>query len=96
VDIYKGKFIAYSMGNFCTYSRINLKGVSGIAPIMQLSVDEQGNFLYGNIIPTAQAKGELMRIDKTRRVVKEIQRLTKHDFPEAQLQVSDDGGIRKR
>jgi len=26
IDIYKGKFIAYSMGDFATYGRLNLKG----------------------------------------------------------------------
>lgn len=96
VDIYKGRFIAYSMGNFCTYSRINLKGVNGVAPLMQLSVDGQGKFLSGNIIPIAQAKGEPMRVDVKRRVVKEIQQLTKEDFPEAQLQIHDDGRIEKK
>jgi poly-gamma-glutamate capsule biosynthesis protein CapA/YwtB (metallophosphatase superfamily) len=96
VDIYKERFIAYSMGNFCTYSRINLKGVNGVAPLFRLSVDRQGKFLNGNIIPTAQAKGVPMRIDSARRVIREIQLLTKEDFPEAQIKVDDDGKISVR
>ncbi len=91
VDIYKERFIAYSMGNFCTYSRINVQGVNGVAPLLQLSVDGRGKFLGGQIIPTAQTKGEPMRVDATRRVIREIQQLTREDFPETQLRVDDDG-----
>ncbi len=93
VDIYKDRFIAYSMGNFCTYSRINVRGVNGIAPLIQLGVDKTGKFLGGNIIPTAQEKGALMRVDTSRRVIKEIQQLTKEDFPETQIRLADDGEI---
>jgi hypothetical protein len=31
LEVYKGRLIAYSLGNFCTYARFNLSGVSGQA-----------------------------------------------------------------
>ncbi len=54
IDIYKGKFIAYSMGNFATYARFNLKGICGIAPIIKLFVNKKGEFLSGTINSTKQ------------------------------------------
>ena len=33
IDVYKGAFIAYSLGNFWTYGRFNLRGPNGIAPV---------------------------------------------------------------
>ena len=40
IDIYKDRFIAYSLGNFATYGRFNLNGVSGIAPIVKVFVNK--------------------------------------------------------
>ena len=40
VEIYKDRFIAYSLGNFCTYRRFNIQGVNGIAPIIKLWIDK--------------------------------------------------------
>ncbi len=95
VDLYKGKFIAYSMGNFCTHSRINLRGVNGLAPLINIKVSKKmGTFLGGEIIPTCQERGVLgVQIDKQQRVIKEIQQLTKEDFPETALRIHDDGRL---
>jgi hypothetical protein len=49
IDVYKGRFIAYSLGNFATYGRFNLSGSNGIAPIIEIDVDNNGKFLRGKI-----------------------------------------------
>ncbi|MBK7884621.1 MAG: CapA family protein [Chitinophagaceae bacterium] len=54
MELYKNKFIAYSLGNFCTYGMFNLDGVSGIAPLLKIYVNEKGDFLKGNIISICQ------------------------------------------
>ena len=40
IEVYKGKFIAYSLGNFCTYAKFGLYGVLGVAPIVKIFVDK--------------------------------------------------------
>ena len=50
IEMYKGKFIAYSLGNFCTYAKFGLYGVLGIAPIIKVWIDNKGNFLKVKII----------------------------------------------
>ena len=41
IDMYKGKIITYSMGNFATYGRFDLSGVKGIAPIIKFKINKK-------------------------------------------------------
>jgi poly-gamma-glutamate capsule biosynthesis protein CapA/YwtB (metallophosphatase superfamily) len=96
VDLYKNRFIIYSLGNFATYGRFNLKGASGIAPIMKVYVDKDGKFLKARIYPIRQ-KGEGGPVlDKSGEVIKRLQKLTKQDFPEVPLSIADNGTIVKK
>ncbi len=96
IDFYKDRFIIYSMGNYCTYSRINISGVSGLAPIVEIKTDKEGKFITGKIYPTYQVKGKGPQIDPDKRVIKVIQRLTKADIPEVELTISDNGEINRK
>lgn len=95
VELYQDRFIAYSMGNFCTYGRFNLTGPAGYAPIIALQINRNGEFLGGEIIPVYQQKTHGPKIDPQRRAIKTIQELTKADFPETPLQISGTGKITK-
>jgi hypothetical protein len=94
IEVYKDRFIAYSLGNFCTYRGINVAGINGLAPIVKLYTDREGKFLQGEIIPTFQTYGTGVKIDPKKQVIKKIQELTKKDFPESVIQIDDDGLIR--
>jgi len=97
IELYKDRFIAYSMGNFCTYSRINVNGVNGLAPIFRIYTDSNGKFLKGEIISTYQEKHQPPRIDEEQRVLQIIRNLTQTDFPEMSSVISiDDNGVIRR
>lgn len=91
IDLYKNRFIAYSLGNFCTYGRFNLSGPNGIAPIVKINIDKNGVFLDGNILSAKQLGGGGTYLDNDRKAVKIIQMLTKTDIPECPLIINDDG-----
>ncbi len=93
IDIYKNRFITYSMGNFCTYRGINVAGVNGLAPIIKLTLTNSGEFISGKIIPTYQNYGAGVQVDDEKRVVKVIQDLTRKDFPESGIRIDDNGII---
>ncbi|TAK43017.1 MAG: CapA family protein [Saprospiraceae bacterium] len=95
VELYKDRFIAYSLGNFFTYSRISLAGVSGLAPIVKVVTDEKGAFVSGEITATYQVKGHGPRIDPQKRVIAKIRELTASDFPDSGLLISEEGKIEK-
>lgn len=96
IDLYKDRFIAYSLGNFCTYARFNLRGENGIAPIIKVYTSSDGKFLKAQVTPIRQTgRGEPV-IDKRNLAIRSLQRLLMEDFPDSQLMITDDGVIERR
>ncbi|MFW6371839.1 MAG: CapA family protein [Bacteroidota bacterium] len=93
MEVYKGRFIAYSLGNFSTYARFNISGPNGIAPILHLKLSENGRFLGGKIIPIHQPGEGGARYDEAKRVIYKLQNLIQTDFPDNPLILDDDGII---
>lgn len=91
MEIYKNRFIAYSLGNFSTYARFNLSGPNGLAPLVQLVTAKDGSFIKGKII-SIQQKGEGGAfIDPSKRVIGIINRLNASDLPENILKINENG-----
>lgn len=93
IEVYKNRFIAYSLGNFCTYARFNLRGPNGLAPIVNVKVSPDGTFLYGEITPVIQRGEGGPEIDKEGRVIKVLQQLIEKDFPESLVTIDESGRI---
>lgn len=93
IDLYKNRFITYSMGNFCTYRGISVAGVSGLSPIIKVFTNKQGQFLKGEITATRQAYETGVTIDPEKRVIRIIKELTEKDFPESSIRVDENGLI---
>lgn len=93
VEVYKNKFIAYSLGNFCTYGMFSLTGPSGFAPLLQLKINYKGNFLYADIISVKQDKTRGLILDPDHRAFSKIKTLTHLDFPAHNLKFSGSGRI---
>jgi poly-gamma-glutamate capsule biosynthesis protein CapA/YwtB (metallophosphatase superfamily) len=93
VEVYNNRFIAYSLGNFCTYRGISVNGVNGLAPIIKVYIDRQGNFLKAKITPTYQTYATGVKIDPQNQVVMKIKELTKKDFPDSPTIIDDNGII---
>jgi hypothetical protein len=96
IDLYKDRFIAYSLGNFATYGRFNLRGVNGLAPIIKVNTDSSGKFLNAQIYSTKQVGEGGPQIDEENKVLHEIINLTKTDIPECELEIDESGLVRKR
>lgn len=96
MELYKGRLIAYSLGNFATYS-MGTKGHVKYTLILHARLDLNGNFVGGKIIPLLQFdKGELRGIpyyDEKCNTVKLIQKLSREDFKESKLKIADDGTL---
>nr|WP_232325483.1 CapA family protein [Pedobacter panaciterrae] len=93
VEVYKNKFIAYSLGNFCTYGMFSLKGPNGFAPLLQLKIKSNGDFIFADIISVKQNKVSNLTLDTSYTAFKKIQWLTNTDFPGHQLDFSANGHI---
>lgn len=96
VELYKDRFITYSMGNFCTYDKFSLKGSKGVGPIVKINIDEKGKFLGGQLVATKQIDRGIPVLDTTNKVIQEVIELTKADFPESPLEITEEGKILRK
>ena len=91
VELYKDRFIAYSLGNFCTPFGINLDGINGHAPVLEIKTDTSGRFLCGKIHSFIQPYGTGPRADSTGIAVRQIRMLTEEDIKGSPLIISENG-----
>lgn len=93
LDLYKNRFIAYSLGNFCTYGTFCLDGPSGLAPLLTIKVNKQGEFISAQTTSIKQIKNTHPQIDSNQGAFKLLKELTETDMPEAKLTFQDNGLI---
>lgn len=95
VEVYRGRFIAYSLGNFCTPYGMSLKGISRHAPVVEVKTDRQGRFLRGTIHSFLQSYGRGPRRDKKNPhlVARQMRWLSSQDVPHSQATIDARGNI---
>lgn len=93
IEFYNGKLIAYSLGNFCTYRRFNLSGPNANAPLLQVWLDSNGNYVKGRIHSFYQPGEGGPVPDPGKKAISTIRELSRQDFPEKQIEIDDDGWI---
>lgn len=93
IDVYKGAFIAYSLGNFWTYGRFNLKGPNGIAPVAEVNINRLGHIMSVRLHSVKQEHPGGPRMDPDNAAAKLVAQLTAQDFPEVRAQFLPDGRV---
>jgi poly-gamma-glutamate capsule biosynthesis protein CapA/YwtB (metallophosphatase superfamily) len=82
MEIYQGRLIAYSLGNFCTYEGMNLDKERGYAPLLWVELGENGEFIRGKIYSFIQIPPGGSQRDGEGRAWALIKKLSQTDFPE--------------
>jgi len=80
MERYKERLIAYSLGNFATYYGISVAGIKGIAPILSVTLDGNGEFIDGQITSTVQLRPSGPSIDGKQRALNLLRGLSIDDF----------------
>ena len=93
MERYKGRLIAYSLGNFATYYGISVEGIKGIAPILIATIDGTGEFVEGWIHSTMQIRPGGPQIDEEQRALNLIRGLSIEDFTKPGIRFLPDGKI---
>ena len=93
LEKYKGRLIAYSLGNFCTYKSVSVAGVCGMAPLLKVKLNRKGEFISGRIISFRQNHEKGLLPDSLNSAAKRIRMLTEKDFPRSGLVIGEDGLI---
>lgn len=93
VEVYKGRFIAYSLGNFWTFGRFNLNGLNSFAPIADLQVARDGALLSGRIVSAKQVRPGGPFLDPTNAAAQFMGTQSRRDIPESGTDIAADGTI---
>lgn len=92
MEIYKGRLIAYSLGNFAFY-RFPFAGPTALSLILEANIGPNGEFLGGKIHPLMQDGQNGPRPDPKGTVINVIRQLSKEDFGPTAANISQDGTI---
>ncbi|MGM9869673.1 MAG: CapA family protein [Sodaliphilus sp.] len=93
VELYKGHFIAYSLGNFCTCG-MGINGLNGLAPCITVVINPaNGTFQSGTIHAFRQQYMAGPKADKSGQVIQEIRNLTQADISNSTLRIANDGSM---
>jgi poly-gamma-glutamate capsule biosynthesis protein CapA/YwtB (metallophosphatase superfamily) len=93
IEVYNGRFIAYSLGNFCTPYGMSLTEISGYSPIIEIKTARDGRFLKGKIHSMKQTKGVGPRKDSDNSAAHQIKQLSEEDIPESEAHIDLQGNI---
>ena len=93
IEFYRGRPIAYSLGNFLTYRGFNLSGPLGVTGVLQLELGPDGEFRAGRLVPMAQRPREGPSPDPAGAALDLVARLSEEDFGGSAARVAGDGAI---
>lgn len=96
VELCDNRFIAYSLGNFCTPFGISVAAEMGYAPMILVKVLSDGTFVSGQIYSYLQKPGTGPRYDYEHKATLEIKSLTETDQTYSPVVVSKYGEIISR
>jgi poly-gamma-glutamate capsule biosynthesis protein CapA/YwtB (metallophosphatase superfamily) len=87
MEVYRGRLIAYSLGNFATWGSFNVRGPSGLGLVLQVVLREDGTLVGLRIRSTRQDKGSAAwaagiaaEPDPDEGARKLVERLSREDF----------------
>jgi poly-gamma-glutamate capsule biosynthesis protein CapA/YwtB (metallophosphatase superfamily) len=93
LEVYKGRLIAYSLGNFCTYKGMNLDEELGYAPLLWMELGPAGQFLRGRIYSFIQYRPGGPKKDQRQRALGLMRTLSLQDFPASSPLVTASGEV---
>jgi hypothetical protein len=93
MEFYRGRLIAYSLGNFVTYRGFNLDGPLGVTGVLQLEFAPDRRLMRGRLVPMVQPPRTGPAPDPDGAAVELVRRLSAEDFGDAAAGLGDDGEI---
>ncbi|HET8889032.1 MAG TPA: CapA family protein [Candidatus Angelobacter sp.] len=93
MEIYKGKLIAYSLGNFATYGPFNLSAENGLTLVLEAHLASDGTFLRGQAHAVKQEKPGGPKLDPEKKILPVLRALSKTDFPQTAIVLGPQGEL---
>lgn len=97
MELYRGKLIAYSLGNFLTYARFNIKGPTGLTVVLRARLDAAtGDLVDAELVPFRLAGEGIPTADPERKAVLSVRNLMRQDFARPGIDISSTGKVTVR
>ncbi|MEU2613308.1 CapA family protein [Micromonospora sp. NPDC007271] len=94
MEFYKGRLIAYSLGNFAGGGRsLNPTGRLGWGGVLKVSLAADGSFVEGEFTSTAMNSVGRPAIDRQHRGLGLVREVSRADFPKTGARLDEDGRI---
>jgi Bacterial capsule synthesis protein PGA_cap len=95
IERYKGRLIAYSLGNLAGWGNFGLAGNLGLSGLLTVRLDRSGNFLGGHWYSLRLAKPGVPKNDPGQASLHLVQQLSREDFSDT-FPLSEQGVISAR
>jgi hypothetical protein len=93
VELYRGRLIAYSLGNFVGYHTLGGGGVLDLSGILRVTVAASGRLVSGRWL-SVRLFGGLPHLDRAGTAARLVARLSREDFPASRLRFGPHGTLR--
>lgn len=93
MELYRGRLIAYSLGNFLGYGGLSARGPNGLSLVLDAELSADGTFLAGQIISARLNRQGLPQLDPEARTIRLIRRLMIADITSPGLTIEETGGL---
>jgi poly-gamma-glutamate capsule biosynthesis protein CapA/YwtB (metallophosphatase superfamily) len=91
MEWYRGRLIAYSLGNFAGYDVFSLGGALSTSGILRVTLDGAGRFEAGRLVPTHMVGAGVPALDPSEAAHGQVRSLSRDDFGRHGVKVSPDG-----
>ena len=91
IEWYKGRLIAYSLGNFAGYDVFSLGGALSTSAILRVTLDGAGRFESGQLVPTHMVGAGMPALDPSEAAHGVVRTLSRADFGARGVKVSREG-----
>ena len=94
MEVYKGRLVAYSLGNFVGYRQFGTKGgYTGTSAILDVQLAANGALISGRLHPVTLDEEAVPQPDPTGRAWSQIVELSAEDFPDTAVRVGAEGAL---
>lgn len=94
MEWYKGRLIAYSLGNLSSYKNLNLSGVRAVSGVLSATLRGDGTWAKGKLVPMLLVGSGAPVVDSQKVALGQLRTLSKQDFGKRAMRISAKGVVR--
>lgn len=93
MEFYRGRLIAYSLGNFAGYHALSYTGVVGVGGVLRVTLHRDGSWAGATLVATRMVAPGLPALDPSGQALTLVRSLNAADLPGSGVRIGPDGSI---